>query len=230
MPYNLLIFPLVGGYYFITHVWFLKFYNQRIDRQRLIFNSILCGIFLFIMSFLIAGILSTWKPELVTFVKSFYPFEIDYLGTAIISLFIGVVCPLLINLFLDEEKFIKKAINKIGDDFEKLVLKSWDENKYICLTLTNQKVYVGVPTSIPLPGSGHIRLLPFYSGYRDESHHIILDTHYIDVYLDIDTFKNIEELDFEVIMKSSDVLSSRLYNEDVFSYMTDQGKRKKSKK
>ena len=41
MPFNLLLLPLVGGYYLLVTSRFTKYIHQRIDRQRPIFNSAL---------------------------------------------------------------------------------------------------------------------------------------------------------------------------------------------
>jgi hypothetical protein len=41
MPFNLLLLPLIGGYYLLVTSRFTKYIHQRIDRQRLIFNSVL---------------------------------------------------------------------------------------------------------------------------------------------------------------------------------------------
>ena len=44
MPWNLLLLNLVAGYYLLTRSHYFKFEQQRLDRQRLIFESILLGV------------------------------------------------------------------------------------------------------------------------------------------------------------------------------------------
>ena len=53
MPFNLLLLPLVGGYYLLVTSRFTKYIHQRIDRQRLIFNSVLVGIALIGLSIIV---------------------------------------------------------------------------------------------------------------------------------------------------------------------------------
>lgn len=45
MPWNIIILHLVAGYYISTRSYYFKFKHQRLDRQRLIFESVLLGVF-----------------------------------------------------------------------------------------------------------------------------------------------------------------------------------------
>src|SRR5690606_39511690 len=49
---DLIILPLLAGYIFLFTFNLTKFYNIRVDRQRLIFNSLLCTVFISFFSFL----------------------------------------------------------------------------------------------------------------------------------------------------------------------------------
>lgn len=44
---DLIILPLLAGYIFLFTFNLTKFYNIRVDRQRLIFNSLLCTVFMY---------------------------------------------------------------------------------------------------------------------------------------------------------------------------------------
>lgn len=50
MPWNLLVLPLAAAYYILTRCDLLKYKQQRLDRQRLIFESVLLGSFLLAIS------------------------------------------------------------------------------------------------------------------------------------------------------------------------------------
>ena len=219
MPYNLLIFPLIGGYFFITHVYFLKFFHQRIERQRLIFNSILAGILLLFLSFVIVLITSELFPSISVFFNSLTSgFETKYLGTTITSLLIGIISPFIINFFLSEEAFIYDSIDKRGTQLEKLLVKSFIDEKYVGLTLKNGKVYIGIAT-LPKPGQEYFSLLPFYSGFRKEDHSLILDTQYIDVYDSLESFDNLSKQDLYVVIKKDEILTARMHNDSVYSFL-----------
>ena len=44
VKFDLLLLPLIGGYIFLITSYFAKFYHQRLDRQRLIFNSVIASV------------------------------------------------------------------------------------------------------------------------------------------------------------------------------------------
>lgn len=53
MPWNLLILPLVAGYYLLTRFYPFKYKQQRLDRQRLIFESILLAVCVSVITYFI---------------------------------------------------------------------------------------------------------------------------------------------------------------------------------
>ncbi|AKP51555.1 hypothetical protein [Cyclobacterium amurskyense] len=61
MPWNLLILPLLGGYYLLFRFNKFKFKQQRLDRQRLVFDTILIGTWLLFFSFIELLLRSSFK-------------------------------------------------------------------------------------------------------------------------------------------------------------------------
>lgn len=53
MPFNLLLLPLIGGFYFITHCNATAYHAKRQSGQRLVFYSALAGLFLLLVARLI---------------------------------------------------------------------------------------------------------------------------------------------------------------------------------
>lgn len=78
MPFNLLLFPIVGGYYIITRLERFKYINQRLDRQMILFNSIIVGVALLVTSFVICALCTFWFPDQVYFLKHHSPIKQEF--------------------------------------------------------------------------------------------------------------------------------------------------------
>ncbi len=62
MPWNLLLLPLVAGYYIFTRSYFFKFKQQRLDQQRLIFESIIWAVIASVTTYLLRLIYESISP------------------------------------------------------------------------------------------------------------------------------------------------------------------------
>ncbi|MGD1894154.1 MAG: hypothetical protein ACFB15_26605 [Cyclobacteriaceae bacterium] len=183
MPFNLLLFPLVGGYYLLITSRFTKYIHQRIDRQRLIFNAVLAGIFLLVLATIGVRILKTSFPEWSESMRDWFPLQIPYTGTAILSFVLGILIAHISNLFINDTKALSRSIRFIGNELEQLVRSAFLNTALISFTMKSGKVYVGWPLSLPRPSRGsYLSVLPLISGYRDETQDIIFTTEYWDLY------------------------------------------------
>lgn len=90
MPFNLLLFPILGGYYVIVRSEFFRYEQQRVDRQKLVFNSILAGIVLLCISWLLTALVTYCFPDKVDWMRDHYPLKQSYFGTAFCSFLLGV--------------------------------------------------------------------------------------------------------------------------------------------
>src|SRR5882672_6316563 len=106
MPFNLLIFPIVGGYYILIRSELFRYRQQRIESQKLIFNSILIGIAMLFISWIITSTLAYFAPSIVESIRSYYPLRALYFGTALCSFILSVVLTEIINIFVDKDKSI----------------------------------------------------------------------------------------------------------------------------
>ena len=77
MPWNLLILPLVAGYYLLTRSYYFKYEQQRLDRQRLIFESVLLGVALAVFTYIIRIIAESFPPtkEIILVIYDFLPLK-----------------------------------------------------------------------------------------------------------------------------------------------------------
>lgn len=64
MPWNLFILPLLGGYYIISRSHLFKFQQQRLDRQRRVFDSIIAAILILLFTFALSYLLEINFPTI----------------------------------------------------------------------------------------------------------------------------------------------------------------------
>lgn len=221
MPFNLLLFPLVGGYYIIANSELFKYKTQRLHNERLIFNSVIAGCILLSVCFILKWLSYLCVNDLIRQIWNLLPIKQDYFGVTIFSFLIGIAATEFINLFIKEVSQIKKAIDKIGNDLEKLLLYSADNRELIQVTLKNDKVYVGICGRIPVPDkTTYIDLIPFFSGYRDPTtKNITFTTDYLDVYSEFvkeGKIMAIQDLGVNTIIRTDEILSAGRFDPEVY--------------
>ncbi len=183
MPYNLLILPLVGGYFILTQFLYFKHTYSKLPSQQLLFSSILAGIVIVICWFIIREIAQYYFPDLIQNwydISSHIHIKRDENNRYLWTFFGGFLLLLLFtgvsNFAIDKfERFTKTrahlitAINKHGTELEKLFLKSAQNDGYLIqITLKNDKVYIGGLAEFREPKNiSYLKFRPVYSGYRD---------------------------------------------------------------
>jgi hypothetical protein len=228
MPWNLLLLPLVAGYFFLTRSYFFKYRYRLLDKQRLLFESVIAATFFLVAAYVLALFL---KPVLnarqLALYLQYRPFP--YTGTAVLSLTIGVVLAYLPNLFLSREKAMIESIRLHGTGLDKLVLEATLNPQQLCFTLENGKVYIGYPQSITdLLNQGTLSILPFFSGYRNEEQDIIITTFYDNFYLPAAAPHAEEEemeepVHFEQLISVKRIVSAKRFDIDVYDRFGDFG-------
>lgn len=228
MPFNLLLFPLVGGYYFLITFKLYKYRFQRLDNQKLLFNSVIAGAFLLLSAFIITIIFISLSPELATIFKRNFPLQLPYFGTALLSFFLGLSVPHIGNFFVNEKKAISDAIKKNGNELELLFESSFSKEHLIQLTLKNSKFYIGWVKALPIPQqSNYVQFLPAFSGYRDgESKQMIFTTQYLDVYATY--VQEGEVIDLKTmtsfVIKIEEIISANLFDMDMYERFNEVDK------
>lgn len=183
---DLLLLPLLGGYLFLNHAYYFKYYHQRIERQRLIFNSLIAGVFLSAFGFFIDFILKNYLLNFREFLGKLIPVEYDGINQ---SLLIFVLAPILALIFnvLPKKFYLNQIVKHKGDELEKIFWNSLiqlkDEDKLLMITLSSNKVYVGYVNNIQNPiGDSYINILPYFSGFRDkDTQEFFITTDYLEV-------------------------------------------------
>ena len=217
MPWNLLIIPLVSGYFFITRSYFFKYKYRLLDRQKLLFESVIAATIFLIISFVLVVLLVPIIPD--EYKEQYYDYRpFPYTGTAAFSLVLALITSYLPNLFISKDKSIKAAIREHGTAFDRLILDAIESPQQICFTLDNGKVYIGYPKSVSdLVNTGMVSIFPFYSGYRDDKHDLIITTFYELFYVNLqdDDPKN-DNIDFIQLIAVNKIISAKRFDMDYF--------------
>ena len=142
MPWNLFLIPLVGGYFILTRCYLFKFKQQRLDKQRLIFDSVLFGIMLITFTFLLKIILCVLLHDCFELLHEKLPVKKDYFGTAFASLIIAYLFVSIANYFSSSKIQTQKAITDVGNELEKMLMRSFVKGVPLQFTLDTQKIYI----------------------------------------------------------------------------------------
>ncbi len=228
LPYNLLLLPIIGGFYLITNLEYYKYLTQRLSPQAVVFNSVIAGTFLLLAAFITCSILTSAFPSQTNFIKqNLFPVFTGtgnaYFGTAICSFFLGIVVSLIGNLFINERKAVAKAIDKIGNGLEIMFKTSYDESEPLQITLKNNKVYIGYVELLHKPQHtepNYVTIIPLMSGYRDgEKKEFHITTDYSKVYAHYianGQIQSIGDLKVTLVIQVGEIISATLFSYDVF--------------
>lgn len=220
MPFNLLIFPLAGGYYFFVRFYYFKYLQHRSDSQRLLFNSVIAGIFLLIVTYVIRVLAEVICPSWIEAVYRLLPIRLPYFGTSIVAFLFAIAVTEITNALTKREDAIRKAIGRVGNELEILLMQSFNDAEIMQFTLRNDKFYVGWVTELPLPSkSNYVKIMPAISGYRNERKQLVFTTEYLGVYASYvkeGKIKDISELKTNVILKLDEIVSANLFNIEMY--------------
>ncbi|MBV6647288.1 MAG: hypothetical protein KI790_17650 [Cyclobacteriaceae bacterium] len=227
MPWNLLLIPLAGGYYILTRFIPLRYKQQRLDRQRLVFGSVLLGLLSISLTFACRYLISIYNLQVIDTLYRYVPIKIPFLGTTIASLVLTIIWVELMNvaIFRNREVWVRRAIKSVGNEFELLLVHAVEESKLVEFTLENNKFYIGWIKELPIPSiSSYIRIYPYVSGYRDEHKQFNFTTDYSSVYagyIEREEIQNIDELDVDLIIPISRIMSASYFDLEMFERFSD---------
>jgi hypothetical protein len=215
MPYNLLLLPLIGGFLFIHIAHYFRFAAQRTDGYRLLFQSAIAGVALSIvgrLTELLIGFTRFGKP-LYDAWTIFSPFPFS--STSAISLLLGPVFALGVNLFISKDEARSAEIRARGNFLLRLLDEAETENRLISLTLDSRKWYVGWVVESPNldPQEQYFRLLPFISGYRDKD---VLETRRTVYYDAVLKDSLLDPTEFVITLPLKDVKIAGFFNDEVY--------------
>ncbi len=232
MPYNLLIIPLIAGYYILSNLVFFKFKYQRLQSQRLVLNSALFGLFIAVCTLCLRYLVEHHFTGLFHMISGLFGQFLTlsqpstrYLWTMFCGLMIAVSFTEIINLIVNKSFRFKnyvvgRAVDLFGNELEILFKNSVKYGWPIQITLKNDKVYLGYIDSTPLPSkTNYFDLMPLYSGYRDP---VTKELQFTTSY---ETVHDLLELSGQenkigmmiVVIKQDEVLSASPHDHDVYS-------------
>ncbi len=229
MPYNLLLLPVIVGYFILNHSYFFKYNTQRFSPSRIIYESISIALFLIVFGFILRTFFQWCFPsflqEMIILLNKIPIQKVDYFWTVVFSCVLALLFVFGSNFYLkknyQESQFIAWAVEKNGDEIEKLFKKSVEEGCLLQITLKNDKVYIGYSEIIPIPQkTNYLILTPVLSGYRDEKKQLHITTDYykaIDDFLKgLDTNNKSNQLNTEIIIKQDEILTAGMYEQQIF--------------
>lgn len=220
MPWNLLILPLAAAYYMLTRCLYFKFKQERLDRQRLLFEAILLGIILLLISVTFKVIINNIAPNLTDWCRRNNPIQAPYIEISVFTLLLSYFGTKIFNFGWRNVLYQVHAIEHFGTHLEKLIKESWINEELILVTLKNNKWYIGTPEFLPVPFlTKEIILKPVFSGFRNERHELIFTTHYLPIYLNFDpeSEDDVKELmSLKVILNYEDIISASPYSKNLY--------------
>ncbi len=236
--------PLIGGYTF-SIIWYPSLYHSsRESGHRLYFRAAFYAVFLIVAAILVHMLLvshTEWYSQFLGFIQEMTgadtkdkgPWNVLGIPTVFfLSFLLSVPLAALLNLMilmLGLQPFIlKNAIR--NNDFELLILRSFEKEIPTMFTLDTGKVYVGTIVRAPNPAESRkaIRIVPLLSGYRDKDTQAFrIETVYADLIEALEKpvdgrpehLRDLSLEDIEVVFPSDSVCSSHLF--DVRTYQTE---------
>jgi hypothetical protein len=218
MPWNLFLFPLVGGFLFLHRCHFYRFRSSRLESERLLLNSASTGTLLLLIA---RGLTLTakhlaWGRWLRWAIDQAVPNrDAPYLGTALVALLLGMILSLLINfiiLALGEKRSKLFLSQRYDDGLQSFMVGAMFNNLPVLLTLDTRKVYIGYVQQMPdVPHDPYFSLILLLSGHRDkESMQYKSDINYVDQMKEDDQFA------FTITLSLRNVVSANIFDRDVY--------------
>lgn len=214
MPANLLLLPLLGGYWFVHFCYYFRFRAQRLDGYWLLLESAIAGVAFAALSRLIVGGLKLipWGFHLAATWGRFSPFP--YSGSALGALALGCLFPWLVNWIWNEQRSKNKLLERHPNALFRLLHDSASKTRPIALTLDTRKWYMGYVRESPNldPQEQYFTLIPVLSGYRDSDTLAVETTVMYDPVSDEGKNKN----DFAITIPLASVKSAHYFDKDVY--------------
>lgn len=238
MPESLWVLPLLSGYYFLSRYIYKKYKYERLEPQRLIFDSFIAGTFLFLITYIVRIAVSFLFPKVIPTMYDFLyrlPIKENHLLWTFIFNFVAVISVTKIlnyvykkNNYFSWRKPVEKAVDAFGDELEQLFKQTAENENLIQVTLKNNKVYVGFVEYIPPPKeSNYLKIIPVISGFRsDKTKKIKFTTDYYNAIL---LYQSEEEkystFQMDITLKQDEILSANVFDFEVYKEFNKSSKK-----
>ena len=215
MPTNLLILPLFGGFLLVHLFHFSRFRSQQLEGYRLLFWSGVSGSCLLALARLLtysvvaAGL---FKFSWVLRWHAFFP--VDFSGTGVTALALGVILPLAGNLCMGRQRAQDLAVRRYGGSLSRLLHAATMREFPVSVTLENRKTYVGFVIGAPNldPNDQYVQILPLLSGYRDKDD---LRLRFTDNYSEVYESGRVDPSDFIVVLRVENIRMASFYDPNI---------------
>ncbi len=211
-----LLIPILGGYWFLTHLYLTRFGALRDSGYHLFFRSAFTGLALAFVAHIIILGLEHYFPRIEDLWKLHVPSS--YYGTAILSIALGFLLPFAINPFCSREKAAQRVARNSGDLIELMIAESLEREMLVELSLKSGKSYIGfaLKSEMAQRSESDIALIPIASGYRNkDTQELEITTNYAPVIQEcLEDGSKASDLineDFRVVIPRSEIVSARLF-------------------
>lgn len=217
MGLGLFLIPTLAGYWFLTHLHATRYVTLRASGYHVFFRAAIAGGVLFFFSYALLLSLEHVIPQIAAMWDDSVP--IPYSGTAILSVLLGFILPIVGNQFHREEKAARRAAKKSRDPIELLMVESIEQQKLVELSLKTGKSYVGFALEGGITqGEPYIALIPMASGYRDTAtQELRLTTQYAPVIqASLEAVRDLVYEDFRIVVPIAEIMSARIFHPEVY--------------
>jgi len=227
---DLLLLPLLGGYLFLITFNITRFYHQRIEKQRLIFNSLAAAAVIALLGYIIDYyILQSTRFICIrtlasNLISEIIKHEVPGLKHAILFFLLSYPLGKVLNLIFWRKFSFAYTVEKWGNQLDRLfwfsLNQKQDADKLLMITTKSNKVYIGYVSKISEPiGDTYITIIPNFSGYRDkETLQLSITTKYTNVIQKYVESDRAEELDNKlgIILPVSEILVVSKFDIEIF--------------
>lgn len=222
-----LIFPLLSGYWFLTHLNVTKYRILRDSGYHLLFRSAIAGCILFVVSqvimhigkYLIMRYVENFDAHFFVNWKIWVPEE--YFVALSITVVLALMLPFICNWFYGDVEAARNVAKQNGDGIESLIDRSFRRELPVELSLRSRKSYIGyvIESQFTRQSGTDITLIPLASGYRAKyTCKLNITTYYSSIIQECisDEELDIDIDDFKIVIPMYEIVSARLFDEDVF--------------
>jgi hypothetical protein len=138
-------------------------------------------------------------------------FPVDFSGTGVTALILGVILPLVGNLWMGRQRAQDLAVRRYGGSLSRLLHAATNRDYPVSVTLENRKTYVGFVIVAPNldPSDQYVQILPLLSGYRDKDD---LRLRFTDNYSEVYESGGVDPSDFIVVLRVENIRMASLYD------------------
>jgi hypothetical protein len=225
VPWNVLLLPLLAGYYYCTRSNTARFKYRQADGNRLLLAAALHGVVFLLLATLatlafgFVAVRVAWLETITQLWTTHDPFP--HLGKSLLSLGLSWLVTLAVNRSSDVEKEKYKILEDENEVFELLLLRAVDKTHPLLLSLNNQKAYVAFSLDKVRIDRKHLRVLPLWSGYRkSDTQEVVFTTDYTKVYDELaeDSETRDDRLEnFALVIPAELVASATLFDMELYS-------------